>query len=145
MNALNTYSQQRDYLISKLQITDPLTLATLERIQDEVDFSHIHKLEVSLNQEMEALELTPNSETIKARVTELKDELNNQLIPVKTVLDTLKREAGEALIRKAKTTELLASAKTKIKALADEITVDANKYNSVALANLATSLKALHI
>jgi len=142
MNTLATFQQQRDYIQDKLKITEPLTLATLERINGEVAFSHIHKLEVALKQQNDDLQLLPSSERIKERISELNTELSIQLEPVNQILADIKVEAGEYAIKQAKAKEVLADAHQKIRELCDDLNRDSNKYNSVVMADLSRVIRA---
>ena len=143
MNApmLNTFQQQRDYIIDKLGINTPLTRDTLERIEGEVSFSRLHKLEVSISQEDEALVLTPNSVRVAERIAELKQAITDELSPIPDILKAIKIENGERAIRDTRTREILATAIDDVNKLCDELNANARKYQCRQLEALSNDVR----
>lgn len=141
MNALNTTKQRRAYLQEKLDITDPLSQATMERIAGNTSFDMIHKLELSLCQATEELDMTPESISCKTRIADIEQSIACHLEHIPDVLKDITREEGERAIKQAKAKALLQDAIQSVNDLCEKLNADANKYGSRPLAELSTCIK----
>ncbi len=139
---LDTTVKQREYLVSK-EITAPLSPATMERLQGQVDFHHVAKLERAINDCERDLKLLPNDDVTIQRKEALEASIEESMDEVQQILSDIKSEEGANQIRQAKAREIIATAKGKILTLADELTADANKYNDMNLATLSQAVRAL--
>ncbi len=139
---LSTFNHQRSYL-QKKGITEPLPLGTLERIGSAIAWSHLQDLENAHRAASDDLKLLPGDNTLLKRKKALEASIADSIQEVKNVLEEIRRESGAAAIKRSKAEEIYKGAKTKILSLQDELTADANRYQSSDLANLARSIGAL--
>lgn len=141
MIKLHTFAQRREYLQEKCNIDRPLNVGIIEELDGTISWSKLMKLESAIEDEQEALNLTPNSKATQLRIQELKDAITEELSEVDDVMKAIADRAKADVIRKAKEDELMQSYKADVKALCERINADSNKYRSRSLAELSNAIR----